>query len=147
MTIDLDNQGGGRAVLVAAEPAEAEDELPADCLPPTDRDVPGERADPCVACRRSAAQFGGKHHTTVLHSINKIEQLRHTDADLNRMIHSLIDSFQLDLLRFPQDTPTSGVCACGSGCAERDSPQTGARWFQQVDVTGSRCFLYNLERY
>ena len=38
-------------------------------------------------------QFGGKHHTTVLHSINKIEQLRHTDADLNRMIHSIIDSF------------------------------------------------------
>jgi len=38
-------------------------------------------------------QFGGKHHTTVLHSISKIEQLRHTDADLNRMIHSIIDSF------------------------------------------------------
>jgi chromosomal replication initiator protein len=38
-------------------------------------------------------QFGGKHHTTVLHSINKIEQLRHSDADLNRMIHSIIDSF------------------------------------------------------
>jgi len=37
--------------------------------------------------------FGGKHHTTVLHSINKIEQLRHADADLNRMIHSIIDSF------------------------------------------------------
>ena len=58
--------------------------------------------------------FGGKHHTTVLHSINKIEQLRHTDADLNRMIHSLIDSFQLDLCRFPQDTPaSSGVQSCG----------------------------------
>lgn len=38
-------------------------------------------------------QFGGKHHTTVLHSIHKIEQLRHSDADLNRMIHSIIDSF------------------------------------------------------
>lgn len=38
-------------------------------------------------------QFGGKHHTTVLHSINKIEQKRHTDADLNRLIHSVIDSF------------------------------------------------------
>lgn len=38
-------------------------------------------------------QFGGKHHTTVLHSITKIEQLRHSDADLNRMIHSIIDSF------------------------------------------------------
>ena len=38
-------------------------------------------------------QFGGKHHTTVLHSVTKIDQLRHTDADLNRMIHSIIDSF------------------------------------------------------
>lgn len=36
--------------------------------------------------------FGGKHHTTVLHSIQKIEQLRQRDADLNRLIHSLIDS-------------------------------------------------------
>src|SRR5215510_14803382 len=33
--------------------------------------------------------FGGKHHTTVLHSINKIEQARHTDLELNRMLHSL----------------------------------------------------------
>jgi chromosomal replication initiator protein len=38
--------------------------------------------------------FGGKHHTTVIHSINKIEQLRQTDPDLNRMIHSLMDSLQ-----------------------------------------------------
>ena len=37
--------------------------------------------------------FGGKHHTTVLHSIQKIEQLRQKDPDLNRLIHSLIDSF------------------------------------------------------
>jgi chromosomal replication initiator protein len=36
--------------------------------------------------------FGGKHHTTVLHSVRKIEQLRHDDVDLNKMIHSLIDS-------------------------------------------------------
>ncbi|MGH9663146.1 MAG: helix-turn-helix domain-containing protein, partial [Bryobacteraceae bacterium] len=36
--------------------------------------------------------FGGKHHTTVLHSIQKIEELRQKDPDLNRMIHSLIDS-------------------------------------------------------
>jgi chromosomal replication initiator protein len=38
--------------------------------------------------------FGGKHHTTVMHSIGKIERLRRTDADLNRMLHSLIDSLQ-----------------------------------------------------
>jgi len=36
--------------------------------------------------------FGGKHHTTVLHSVQKIEKLRHSDTDLNRLIHSLIDS-------------------------------------------------------
>jgi chromosomal replication initiator protein len=36
--------------------------------------------------------FGGKHHTTVLHSIQKIDRLRHQDPDLNRMIHSIIDS-------------------------------------------------------
>lgn len=38
--------------------------------------------------------FGGKHHTTVLHSVNKIENLRKSDPDLNRIIHSLIDSLQ-----------------------------------------------------
>ncbi len=38
-------------------------------------------------------QFGGKHHTTVLHSINKIENLRRTDKDLNRTINRLLDSF------------------------------------------------------
>lgn len=36
--------------------------------------------------------FGGKHHTTVLHSIQKIDRQRQKDPDLNRLIHSLIDS-------------------------------------------------------
>ena len=36
--------------------------------------------------------FGGKHHTTVLHSVNKIDQLRHKDPDLNNLVHRLIDS-------------------------------------------------------
>jgi chromosomal replication initiator protein len=36
--------------------------------------------------------FGGKHHTTVLHSVQKIDRLRQTDTDLNRLIHSLTDS-------------------------------------------------------
>ena len=38
--------------------------------------------------------FGGKHHTTVIHSINKIEKDRHTEAELNRLLHSLMDSLQ-----------------------------------------------------
>ena len=31
-------------------------------------------------------QFGGKHHTTVLHSVDKIETARKTDKDLNRVL-------------------------------------------------------------
>jgi chromosomal replication initiator protein len=38
-------------------------------------------------------QFGGKHHTTVLHSIQKIERMRQTKSDLDRLLHSLADSF------------------------------------------------------
>src|SRR5450631_500066 len=38
--------------------------------------------------------FGGKHHTTVIHSINKIEKERQTEAELNRLLHSLMDSLQ-----------------------------------------------------
>ncbi|MCS7025521.1 MAG: chromosomal replication initiator protein DnaA [Bryobacteraceae bacterium] len=36
--------------------------------------------------------FGGKHHTTVLHSIQKIESLRHKDPELNNILHKLADS-------------------------------------------------------
>src|SRR5580704_3104109 len=34
-------------------------------------------------------QFGGKHHTTVMHSIAKIDEQRRADKDLNRMINKL----------------------------------------------------------
>lgn len=37
--------------------------------------------------------FGGKHHTTVLHSIQKIEKERAKDQALNALIQSVIDSF------------------------------------------------------
>ncbi len=36
--------------------------------------------------------FNGKHHTTVLHSIQKIERLRQRDPDLNSLLHKLVDS-------------------------------------------------------
>jgi chromosomal replication initiator protein len=38
--------------------------------------------------------FGGKHHTTVIHSIRKIAKRRAIDPDLNRSIHSLMDTLQ-----------------------------------------------------
>jgi chromosomal replication initiator protein len=37
-------------------------------------------------------QFGGKHHTTVMHSIEKIEEQRHADKDLNRMLNKLTET-------------------------------------------------------
>jgi chromosomal replication initiator protein len=37
--------------------------------------------------------FGGKHHTTVLHSVHKIEELRHKDRELNSLLHSLLETF------------------------------------------------------
>ena len=40
-------------------------------------------------------EFGGKHHTTVLHSINKIAELRQSDRDLNRLVNKLRDSLSL----------------------------------------------------
>jgi chromosomal replication initiator protein len=39
-------------------------------------------------------EFGDKHHTTVLHSIQKIEALRQSDPVLNKLIQSFMKSFQ-----------------------------------------------------
>ena len=36
-------------------------------------------------------QFGGKHHTTVLHSVEKIEETRKGDKDLNRLLTKLTE--------------------------------------------------------
>lgn len=37
-------------------------------------------------------EFGGKHHTTVLHSVEKIDKQRKSDKDLNRLINKLSDT-------------------------------------------------------
>jgi chromosomal replication initiator protein len=37
-------------------------------------------------------QFGGKHHTTVMHSINKIDEQRQSDKDLNRLLNKLTET-------------------------------------------------------
>ncbi len=36
-------------------------------------------------------KFGGKHHTTVIHSIRKIEKLRETDIEFNKKINKIIN--------------------------------------------------------
>jgi hypothetical protein len=37
-------------------------------------------------------QFGGRHHTTVLHSINKVDEMRRSDKALNRTITELSEA-------------------------------------------------------
>ncbi len=39
-------------------------------------------------------KFGGKHHTTVLHSIRKIEKMRNEDSEFNKEINTLISYIQ-----------------------------------------------------
>jgi len=38
--------------------------------------------------------FGGKHHSTVIHSIRKVEDLRKADADFNSLISDFLESFK-----------------------------------------------------
>jgi chromosomal replication initiator protein len=38
--------------------------------------------------------FGGKHHSTVIHSIRKIEVLRQRDGDFNTLINNFMESFR-----------------------------------------------------
>jgi chromosomal replication initiator protein len=38
--------------------------------------------------------FGGKHHSTVIHSIRKIEDLRQRDGDFNTLITNFVESFR-----------------------------------------------------
>ena len=39
-------------------------------------------------------RFGGKHHSTVIHSIKKIEEKRKKEPDFDRLVHSFIESFR-----------------------------------------------------
>ena len=38
--------------------------------------------------------FGGKHHSTVIHSIRKVEALRRTDADFNSLMSNFLEGFR-----------------------------------------------------
>ena len=41
-----------------------------------------------------ARQFGGKHHTTVIHSVEKVDHLMSTDSEVNRTVQRLIESLK-----------------------------------------------------
>ena len=59
--------------------------------------------------------FGGKHHTTVIHSINKIDKQRQNDPDFNRLIHKANRTHSNELIlvfhRAAPKTPVKSVNA------------------------------------
>jgi chromosomal replication initiator protein len=38
--------------------------------------------------------FGGKHHSTVIHSIRKVEDLRKRDSSFNSLVNTLVETFR-----------------------------------------------------
>jgi chromosomal replication initiator protein len=38
--------------------------------------------------------FGGKHHSTVIHSIRKVDEMRQRDSAFNSLINTLTESFR-----------------------------------------------------
>ena len=64
--------------------------------------------------------FGGKHHSTVIHSIRKIEDLRKKDGDFNTLINNFLERFVRNGLRTvfhrpPTELPADGLCDAAAG--------------------------------
>ena len=77
--------------------------------------------------------FGGKHHSTVIHSIRKVEELRKQDADFNSLIGNFLEAFQVNSTGFHSSAWTT---ACGRFRRSK-SPQNphGRRRLQTTDFS------------
>ena len=57
---------------------------------------------PCISVRsfthaslpEIGRSFGGKHHSTVIHSIKKVEELRKKNADFDKLVGNFMESFK-----------------------------------------------------
>jgi chromosomal replication initiator protein len=58
-----------------------------------DRHVPVQITDARIA-PEIGRSFGGKHHSTVIHSIRKVEDLRKKDGDFNILIGNFLEGFR-----------------------------------------------------
>ena len=48
---------------------------------------------PC-SLQEIGQRFGGKHHSTVIHAVHKIERKRKTDKDLDKLIDHFVESLK-----------------------------------------------------
>jgi chromosomal replication initiator protein len=39
-------------------------------------------------------RFGGKHHSTVIHAVQKIDKKRNTDKELDRLVEHFVESLR-----------------------------------------------------
>ena len=92
-------------------------------------------------------QFGGKHHTTVLHSVEKIEEQRKTDKDLNRL-HQQTDRAirRIDAVsrafstHCDQSSSRSAVERCGSCARPERNSKCGPRSSTGIRRIADRIF-------
>jgi chromosomal replication initiator protein len=52
------------------------------------------RVSPGASLPDIGKAFGGKHHSTVIHSVRKIDALRRSDPEFDRLIQGLVDSLR-----------------------------------------------------
>src|SRR5207244_11869497 len=77
--------------------------------------------------------FGGKHHSTVIHSVRKIDTLRKRDPEFDRRINSFVQVFRGGCLGFPpRGRGAPGARWLGPGCfhvrtGHEAQPSTSAR--------------------
>ena len=53
-----------------------------------------EDSDAVQVTLSDGRSFGGKHHSTVIHSIKKVEELRRSNAELNTLVANFLESFK-----------------------------------------------------
>ncbi len=83
-------ESGGRTVWAAPGGNQGQKQLAGHCVSAADCHVSGQALTE-ASLPEIGRQFGGKHHTTVLHSVEKIDKVRKTDKDLNRLLNKLTE--------------------------------------------------------
>ena len=87
------SKGGRRLLQCQGFGAEGQEQLESDHPTATDRDVPLQKPDIRLTAR-GRPRLGGKHHTTVMHSIRKVEAKRSSEKDFNNLIDMFLESLE-----------------------------------------------------
>ena len=84
----------GRPLQREAHRAQGQEQLQGRGRAPPDRHVPHQDASPTPRLPEIGKGFGGKHHSTVIHSVRKIDTMRKRDPEFDRLINSFVQAFR-----------------------------------------------------